>query len=336
MPGTIGSLQSLINHLLPFATPGTPLVQDLLHLVALCTALYYAPQIQEYVQQRLHRTPTQQQNQAAQNEDTRDQHQVNPEPGHRLHGHTPEEPALPDQGPEHDIPPVPAPDDEIEDAPFPADGDPGPANANPDRAIPAARNVGAKKAKSLARKDQRRAYHEFMRSQGEAQRARDAEGAAEREAEEAAEKARRAAVEAKLEAKRTREREERRERERREREEEMGRRERAVGILREEVARRGVCELEGVARRVGGGVDRSWVEALVRASGLLTEARESEDIVMITEGGWAARVERREMDEVYRMAAESSGVGDADGKVTYRELGSLLEKVVQNRAKAAA
>jgi hypothetical protein len=50
----MASIISLINRLLPFATPGTPLLQDLVHLGAICTILYYAPQIQHWAQERQH------------------------------------------------------------------------------------------------------------------------------------------------------------------------------------------------------------------------------------------------------------------------------------------
>ena len=321
-------IQRGLNILLPFATPGTPLYQDLLHLAALCTALYYAPQIQAYIQE-------QRQSQHNQAEGQSEQHVPHDE--HRI----PEQ----DQ-PEAIPPPRPfiedAEEDEQEqpDAPFndfagPAglpqaddDGEPGPVNPRP-QAPPGGntnRTVGAKKAKSLQRRDQRRAYHEFMRSQGEAQRARDAEGAEEREAQLAAERARRAAKEAEVEAKRAKEREEKRLKEEKVREAELQRRERAVQLAREELETRQVVDLEDVARRIGGNVGREWVEGLVRASGLLLESQ-GQSRTMITSNGWMVRVEREDMETLYREAA--TAVNETDGTVAYADLGAKLEKILE-------
>jgi hypothetical protein len=321
-------IQRGLNILLPFATPGTPLYQDLLHLAALCTALYYAPQIQAYIQE-------QRQSQSQdQTEDQPEQHIAT------------DEPQVPELGQQGAVPP-PRPfiedgeEDEQEqpDTPFndfagpagPAhdddDGEAGPVNPRP-QAPPgnnSNRTVGAKKAKSLQRRDQRRAYHEFMRSQGEAQRARDAEGAEEREAQLAAERARRAAKEAEVEAKRAKEREEKRLKEDKAREEEIQRRERAVRLVREELEARRVVDLEDVARRIGGDVGREWVEGLVRASGLLPEGQGHH--TMITSNGWVIRVERENMETLYREAATAAD--ETDGTVAYADLGEKLERILE-------
>ncbi|KAH0366618.1 hypothetical protein KCU65_g5231, partial [Aureobasidium melanogenum] len=320
-------IQRGLNILLPFATPGTPLYQDLLHLAALCTALYYAPQIQAYIQERRQsQTHNQAENQAEQH----------------IHNIEPEAP----QPRQQQAAPPPRPfiedaeEDEQEqpDAPFndfagPAgqqqdddDGEPGPVNPRP-QAPPGSNNnrtVGAKKAKSLQRRDQRRAYHEFMRSQGEAQRARDAEGAEEREAQLAVERARRAAKEAEVETKRAKEREEKRLKEEKAREEESQRRERAVRVVREELESRRVVDLEEVARQVGGNVGREWVEGLVRASGLLLESQ-GQHRTMITANGWVVRVEREDMEALYSEAVADA---DEDGAVAYAKLGERLESIL--------
>ncbi|KAG9839044.1 hypothetical protein KCU98_g15491, partial [Aureobasidium melanogenum] len=324
-------IQRGLNILLPFATPGTPLYQDLLHLAALCTALYYAPQIQAYIQERRQsRTHNQAEHQAEQ--------------------HIPDlEPEAPEPGQQQAAPPPrpfieDAEEDEQEqpDAPFndfagPAgpqqdgddDGEPGPVNPRP-QAPPGSNNnrtVGAKKAKSLQRRDQRRAYHEFMRSQGEAQRARDAEGAEEREAQLAVERARRAAKEAEVEARRAKEREEKRLKEEKAREEESQRRERAVRVVREELESRRVVDLEDVARQVGGNVGREWVEGLVRASGLLLESQ-GQYRTMVTANGWVVRIEREDMEALY---SEAIADADADGAVAYAKLGERLERILGKR-----
>ncbi|KAI5263604.1 hypothetical protein E4T47_08976 [Aureobasidium subglaciale] len=320
-------IQRGLNILLPFATPGTPLYQDLLHLAALCTALYYAPQIQAYIQEQ--RTPHVQHHPDSRPEEV--EHQI-PEPENQQ-AVSPPRPFVEDA--EEDV-------REQADAPFdvfagPADppqdddGEPGPVNPRP-QAPPGSNNnrtVGAKKAKSLQRRDQRRAYHEFMRSQGEAQRARDAEGAAEREAQLAAEKARRAAKEADVEAKRAKEREEKRLREEKAREEETQRRELAVQIVRNELESRRLVDLQEVASRIGAGVNREWVEGLIRASGLLLESHAQHRNV-ITASGWLVRVGQEDMEALYSDAVNAAD--ENDGTVAYAELGARIGGIIGKAA----
>lgn len=326
-----------------------------MHLLALCTALYFAPQIQAYVQgaSSHHHDPEQDgvQTQAqpdgttnlpnappqvaggdadnAFNPDDTDfatdsagPHQANQEANDQH-----QQPFLNNDNSDDD--------DENEEPNF---DNPDAANAGPARPIPTARNVGAKKARSLARRDQRRAYHEFQRSQGEAQRAADAAGAAERDALAREERARRAAAEAELKAREAREREQRRERERLDRAEEMAARERAVAVVREEVRLKGVCDLELVAARAGRTGEREWVERLVRASGLLNTRESTEgEVMLLTEKGWVVRVTRSDMDDAYRAAMSESRIGsNADGTLAYSDLGAVLERVLENRAAIAA
>lgn len=327
MVNPISFIQRGLNILLPFATPGTPLYQDLLHLAALCTALYYAPQIQAYIQeQRQSQTHNQAENQAEQHIPNIEpeapeprQQQAAPPPRPFIEDAEEDEQEQPD-APFNDFagPAGPQQDDD--------DGEPGPINPRP-QAPPGSgnnRTVGAKKAKSLQRRDQRRAYHEFMRSQGEAQRARDAEGAEEREAQLAAERARRAAKEAEVEAKRAKEREEKRLKEEKAREEESQRRERAVRLVREELDSRRVVDLEAVAGHIGGSVGREWVEGLIRASGLLLESQ-GQYRTMITANGWVVRVEREDMDVLYSEAVADA---DEDGAIAYAKLGERLERIL--------
>ncbi|KAI7486853.1 hypothetical protein KC367_g5362 [Hortaea werneckii] len=318
----MASLFSFLNRLLPFATPGTPLVQDLAHLAALCGVLYYGPQLQEWYQRR----PPQdhdageesdgqqpEQREAGTEELEAEQQQVEE--------NAPEEPrnVEPDQG----RPPPPVVEDEDEEpeaGPAGGDAQAGPANT------PAHRNVGAKKAKSLARRDQRRAYHEFQRAQGDAQRAREAEGAEAREAAQNAEKERRKAAEAKLEEKRARDREEKKERERKLREEDAKRRELVVSLVREQLDEERMCDLFKVAKMVGGDVDEEWIEAILKASGML--GRKGDTMTMITEMGWAVRVTREDMDRTYHAAIEQEA-RDSEGRISYEALGSMLENVLK-------
>ncbi|KAF1348049.1 hypothetical protein BDV97DRAFT_400235 [Delphinella strobiligena] len=324
-----------LNRLLPFATPGTPIIQDLLHLAALCTVLYYAPQIQSYVQARLKKDESQHGHQATDNQ----QHEELPD-----HEFAAEEPRRVPQprGVENDEDDleqeVDLPEEENQPL-FPGDGAQdegagrvddfaGPAGPRP---APSTRTVGAKKAKSLARKDQRRAYHEFQRSQGEAQRARDAEGAAQREAQLASERARRAALEAEVEAKRAKEREEKKDRELRAQREELERRERAVLEVRREVREKGICDAAAVAKRIGGGADGPWVVGLVKASGLLRESRDGGKMVLMTESGWVVEVGREDMEAVYSSVLQG-GRTDDSGRVSHTALGSVLEDAIRKRA----
>ncbi|KAF2218148.1 hypothetical protein BDZ85DRAFT_313835 [Elsinoe ampelina] len=325
-------LYKSINRLLPFATPGTPLTTDLIHLVVLCGLLYYAPQIQTLIKDKFlsnsDTTQTQSQHEVpADHAATNDPPPDAPEPqaaalppNHTAINANPPNIAQPDTLP--DTAPAPPPAD-----PAPADGAPGPAHAHapgPDPSSIRNRQVGAKKAKSLARRDQRRAYNEFQRSQGEAQRAREAEGAAEREAALAEERARRAAVEAELREAEKREREERKERERREEAKERRAREVAVGIVRDAVRERGWVDLGEVAGRVGRG--REWLEGLVRVEGMLGE-REGE-VTMVTGEGWLVRVTEGDMREVWKILEQRANIRDAE-TVGLDEVGLLLEKTLK-------
>ncbi|KAF2231977.1 hypothetical protein EV356DRAFT_271616 [Viridothelium virens] len=212
-------LQSFINRLLPFTTPGTPLLQDIAHTLFLCTVLYFGPSIQQYVQHRF----------VAQDDPTSTQHPLNDLPPNQ-HAEIPDrndfqavpgQPPINDHNAEAEEPN--SSDDDLDDdlldappqPPYPADH-PLPPNAAAPNANPANggaphpnnnttatnRNVGAKKARSLARREQRRAYHEFQRSRGEAQRAAERADAEERETAVYEEKRRRAVAEMAIEERR--------------------------------------------------------------------------------------------------------------------------------------
>jgi hypothetical protein len=327
----MASIIGIVNRLLPFATPGTPLLQDLVHLGAICTILYYAPQIQHWAQERQHQH-------ASAGEDTIGD--ATP-PAADVPDAPHEEDAPRDNAREfNDAPDQHAPVDDFENAQFnnPAEenanahiqegqaGPAGPANT------PAHRNVGAKKAKSLARKDQRRAYNEFMRSQGDAQRAEEAKGAAEREAAIAADKERRKAAAAVVEAKKAKEREQKREAERKQREEEMKSRELAIRLVREALDDEGLCDLFKVAKQVGGDVDEEWVERILRASDLV--GMKDGVLTMITSVGWAARVSQQDVRQLYENAA-TQDVSDESGAVGYDRLGSMFETILRERAVTA-
>lgn len=323
----MASIVGFLNRFLPFATPGTPLLQDLIHLGAICTLLYYAPQIQHWAQAQQNPARVPGEN-AGDNTVRLDN--APPAP----HNEEPREPALADDNADQHA----APDD-FENVPndnFEAErahaeieeGQPGPAGpAN----TSAHRNVGAKKAKSLARKDQRRAYNEFMRSQGDAQRAEDAKDAAEREATLAVERERRKAAAAALEAKKAKEREQKREAERKQREEEIRCRELAISLVREALDDQKMCDLFRVARQVGGDVDEEWVERIIRSSDLV--GMRNGVLTMITSVGWAIRVSQQDVRQLYENAAVQD-MSDESGAVTYEQLGGLFENILKERAVA--
>ncbi|KAF2123298.1 hypothetical protein P153DRAFT_304376 [Dothidotthia symphoricarpi CBS 119687] len=334
---------TLLNLLLPFTKPGTPILQDLIHTTVLCGTLYYAPQIAEWYNTR-QAPPTNEGPQDARGieEINHDEPPLDEHPdadmvengagdaGGGIDAHERRPPAphvedfaepLPNQlfnGNNNDN------DDENDD-----DALPGPADQRP-RPTPANRPIGAKKAKSLARKDQRRAYHEFHRQEAELRRLQDAEGAMERDLALSAEKTRRARIEAEIAERERTERERRKEDERREVEEESARRERVVRLVRERVGEGGCVDLVDVAW--GEGKDRVWVERLVRASGLLGQLSRDGGHALITGEGWLVRLDGEVMRRAY-ADAEAFGKGN-EGRVGLAEFGGVLERAILARAGA--
>lgn len=309
----MASLLGLINKLLPFTNPETPVIQDLIHLGVLATLLYFAPQIQERFRQHGQHTDHQELEQEA-DQNVPEEPELNGE-AEVDEGNQNHDDEIPEDHANHDA----MPDEGLQDRPV--EGEAGPANA-PN--MPAQRNVGAKKAKSLARRDQRRAYNEFMRSQGEAQRARDAEGAEQREAELNAERERRRAAAAVVEAKKAKEREQRREQERRERENEISRRDEVLSLVRRGLDEAGLVNLFNVASRMGGDADEVWVERIMNAGGMLGWSPDGQRLTLVLSTGWVARISRNDMRQVYEKAA-SAGCADSTGKIPSEKISGLLE-----------
>lgn len=340
---------SLLNFLLPFTKPSTPLAQDLAHTVVLCGTLYYAPQIAEWYNTRQHDEHTQR---TGENEDTaqsgldgRPGPEVQEDERVRERNNIPLDERLvlqPSDDEDDAAPPplAPTPPHNHQDAhapPLPQGPDddpfaPGPANQNPNvpRNTAANRTVGAKKAKSLARKDQRRAYHEFHRQEAELRRLREEEGKEEREAEAAAERERRARIEAGIAAKEREDRQRRKKEERKEAEEESERRERVVRRVRREVNQRGCVHLPEEARREG--KDTMWIVRLVKASGVLSQLGGEGKRVLITGDEWLVRVDEEIMTQAYRDA-EAFGAKNG-GRVGLEELSGFMEMAVRARARA--
>ncbi len=328
---------TLLNFLLPFTKPGTPIFQDLIHTAILCGTLYYAPQIAEWYNTQqagnavegVGRDDNQDQAQDIQQADSHDTRDPPDEPPAQqdraaFQPHIEDEDEAPtlQPGPAEQAPP------QQPDAFGPAEGEAGPANFNDrPRPTPANRAVGAKKAKSLARKDQRRAYHEFHRQEAELRRLQEAEGKEERDAALAAEKARRAAAEAEIAERERREREEQKREREREADEEASRRQRALEVVREEVESRGAADLVDVAWKEG--KDQLWIERLVRASGLLSQLGTEGVRVMITSRGWLVKLDQELLQQAY---AEAEEFGDKHkGQVGFEDFGSMLERAVRQR-----
>lgn len=120
-----------------------------------------------------------------------------------------------------------------------------------------------------------------------------------------------------------------RERER-EYEEEAERRERVIKRVKKDMQRRGAVDLVDEAWKEG--KDRVWVERLVRASGLLSQLQKDGAHVMITGHGWLVQVDAELLNKAY-TDAEAFGNGNA-GKLSFTELGGIVEKAVLSRAKA--
>ena len=339
---------TLLNFLLPFTKPGTPLLQDLVHTAILCGTLYFAPQITEWynarvAQEQLHHVPDPsvgaEENVQQEEEPPLDDRFVLQDDGEDIIGPppplAPTPPPAQQNGQPRRPPPPPQAEDFPEPEPFlnndahPGLGVAGPANDRP-RPTPANRVIGTKKAKSLARKDQRRAYHEFHRQEAELRRLQEREGAEEREAALAAERERRALVEEQIREKEREEREKRKEEERREAEQEVERRERVVSRCRDDLKRRGAVDLVDIAWTEG--KDKLWIERLVRASGLLTQLREGGTHIMITGHGWLVSVDGELMQQAYATAAARANAhGD---RISVSELGSIIEEAVLARADA--
>jgi hypothetical protein len=352
----MSDLLQVIRKLIPFATPNTPLIQDLLYTAAIaaCALVLLVDRYQR-------RTQEQNEDPSGLGVNQQDEHEA------LLDQHVDQEDDI-----EHDIPQGHRPDNEqvrgggdenginqpetanerdfvqqhqqpaIDDLRPDAAGRPahdfnageGPANG-PDRSATTQRAVGAKKAKSLAKKDQRRAYHEFLRSQGDAQRAQDASTAAEREAALQKEQSKRAAAKAAIESRKARERGARREAELREREYEARRRTEPVAMVRRELAERGMCNLWAVVEVLEKeclDLDVEFVEKLLKLAGVLGKDDFAQDgsLTFLTSKGWVVRVTTQDMKAAHQITAERYG-NQRDGKVSLNSFADALELAIQQR-----
>lgn len=331
MANVMASFISFLNALLPFTKKATAIWQDIIHTAVLCTFcifLWFAPEI-----------------------DWRDLRgrvlgQDKPEivgavgdevigEGGRLgeggQGNAePEELNQPNQ-PDEPVFPPPGFDGGGFEGGFARQDEAGPANPHqpPPRIANHNREVGAKKAKSLARRNQQRAYNEFMREQGEAERAEWASTAKEREEKLEEERKKRADREQKIKDKERKEREGRKMREEEERREELDAVRDAGKIVREGLEVDGFVRIEDLAARVQR--DNAWAERLVRREGVLRIrfVDGKKEVTMLTARGFVVRVDEDMMKMVYERAAIKGANGN--GKIGWDDLGSVIQKVVTDR-----
>ncbi|KAI9863422.1 MAG: hypothetical protein M1813_003864 [Trichoglossum hirsutum] len=323
-------IQRMLDRLLPFTRPGTPLVQDVLHSIVLASIIYFAPRILE---RQLEQNTRREGIPASQDEGVVLENEVT-DAGQRHEGSDTEAEGHEDLEDDDDFQNHHQIDADIDDTAVPQP----PAHPQqPNTSVnPRTRNVGKKKARSLARKDQNRAYHEFMRQQGEAQRARDREIEASLEVELFEEKRRRALLEQELEEKRRIEREAKREEERRRREADVARRQKAISLVHSALESSGYVKITDITKAIGGDIDSAWVERLIRAEGILgltttdTDNETNDTLTTITSTGYIVRITNANMQEAYQRAYANSAES-ADGKVSFEALGMVLEEDVVRR-----
>jgi hypothetical protein len=331
------SLFRAVNTLLPFTNPSTPLWRDIFHTLVLCTFLYVAPSLHlERILDGVWRqspepTIIEEHDEAPMVQEVEEEiPALEQEPG--VLGE------LDDVPPERPGEEFPAPGIEIPagvDFQFPEQDqnqeevEAGPANGQPARRRDPNREVGAKKAKSLARRNQQRAYNEFMREQGEAERAEWARDAAKREEELKAEKERRIAVETQILERERKARMQRKEKEERERREELEAARKAVDFITEALEESSAVRIEAVANYSK--KSESWAGQLVKKEGVLgTKLVEGRtQITMLTGQGWVVRVDEAAMKEAYQRAA--NWTGKDDGKVSWEQFGRILQETLRDR-----
>jgi hypothetical protein len=209
----------------------------------------------------------------------------------------------------------------------------GPAQPPPARARDPNRPVSTKKAKSLARRDRIRAYNEFLREQGDTQRAQEASTAEQRGKEQAEERARRRKVEAEIEERERKMRESRKEREMLARKEEAQKIIETARLVSESLDSSGMIELAEVVKLVDR--DVAWVEAVVKKEGILGLKSENgtKVLTLLTGRGWIVRVDETSMKALYQAASAHNG--SASGKIGWSELGIMLERILEDHGRGS-
>lgn len=188
---------------------------------------------------------------------------------------------------------------------------------------PQTRQIGPKKMRSLARRDQRRAYHEFLRSQAEARS--EAEAALqEEEAERAFENARRRYLaEEEIAVRRRSERAARLELERCKEAAEAQAADAVVAELRlrirlgQDRGRPVVVHLDELARKVGRDGEKVWVEGVLRRQGFLSPGEGGEVRMVTREGVWVG-IHPEAVGQFWRVV-------QTRGKMEWQEVRDVLE-----------
>lgn len=181
------------------------------------------------------------------------------------------------------------------------------------------RAVGTKKARSLARRERQRAYHEYLRHMSDLQRAREESvreaTTAEREESAKRREAARVAFDEKVKLSRL----DKRQREERDRADVDA----VVSYVRQRLSKKGKIDADGDAIETAvpavsfGDIvddlvphrDEAWVEQTVRRSGIVgptvvvddkTGVSTVREIVYIVRSGWVVKIDRPTMDRFYR------------------------------------
>lgn len=335
MTNVMASFINFLNALLPFTKKATPIWQDIIHTAVLCTFctfLWLAPEIDW----RDLRGRALGQNEpkvvgGVGDEVIGEGVDVGVGVGVGEEGNA--EPEQPNQLNQPDEPVFPPPgfDGGGFEGGFGGQDEAGPANPHqpPPRIANHNREVGAKKAKSLARRNQQRAYNEFLREQGEAERAEWASTAKEREEKLEEERRKRADREQKIKDKERKEREGRKKREEEERREELDAVRDAGEMVREGLEVDGFVRIEDLAGRVQR--DNAWAGRLIRREGVLgiRFVDGKREVTMLTARGFVVRVNEDMMKAVYERAAIKGTKGN--GKIGWDDLGSVIQKIVTDR-----
>jgi hypothetical protein len=345
------SIITFTNSFIPFSDPSRPLWRDIILTIIICTFLYFGPHLQrnralQSFIDTISRLLVPKSQDLAEN--------VVPEPEEVDGGveaeadldmdNTDEPPAIIDDIDGEDLELSDEGDDEWEQLPPQLQGldedGAGPVNPpaqrlhQPPRQRDPNRAVGAKKAKSIARRNQIRAYHEFMREQSNMQRAVEASTEKQRAKEIAAEQHRRAKVEAEIYEREQRERAARKERETQKRTEEAEAIRNALTIIAEGLRANGMVELAAVVEQVDR--DVPWGESIVKQEGILGLNMKSGKrvLTLLTGRGWIVKIDEETMNEFYQQVAKTTyrtSNGANQSTIGWKELGNTLGKVLSHQ-----
>ena len=342
------SLFSFINTVIPFSDPSRPLWRDVVLSIIICTFLWFAPQLQRDGAWRSLVNSIQKHRNSSTDEPEPEQPVQEPLPEADDDEHEDVPAIIPNHTAEDNADDNSEEDEEWERIPphilnpglnagEPAAGPAGPPNPPPPRPHQPPRQrdpnrvVGAKKAKSIARRNQIRAYHEFMREQGDMQRAMDASTAKAAAKEVALERERRSKIEAEIYEREQRERAARKEREAKERAKEAEAISAATRIITDALKSCGMVELASVVAQVQR--DVQWGEVLIKHEGILGLKNESgkKSLTLLTGKGWVVRIDEDDVNELYRRAAMGASKASLQATVQWQELGEVLGHILTNR-----